>query len=321
MRVLVVGDFGNTGPGRFAKALWWSLNQEIEADKVDLGREGKLRVLKYFKTYDIVNLVGFSWPDHVIASWHPKLVLSVMGIARLELRLGFDYTRRFLFTEQATLRRAKRVVYHSELLKRMFVREYGVSTEHWRKVPGALDPDFLELAEPKDLGEILGFEGPYILWIGNFRRIKGAKECLRIFKVFRERNPDFRLVMLGVGQGPPAEGVLWLPKLDTERYKRALAGASAYLNTSLYESFSLATLEAASQGVPPLVSRFAGVSEWLSREFPELVIDPRNPEEAAARLERVLSRPPKAEVLISWARGFTGKPLAEAYLKVYREIL
>ncbi len=321
MRVLVVGDFRNTGPGRFAKALWWSLKKFVEVERVDLGREGKLRALKYFKNYDIINLVGFAWPDHVLASWHPRLVLSVRGIAKLEARLEFKYPKKLLFTEWITLKRAKRVVYHSELLRRMFVREYGASTEHWRKVPGALSPDFIEIAEPKGARELLGFQGSYILWVGNFRRIKGARECLRIFSLLKGRNRGLHLVMLGVADGPPAEGVHWLPKLDTEAYKRVLAGAAAYINTSLYESFSLTSLEAASQGVPPLVSRFAGASEWLAKEFPKLVIDPRKPEEAAEKIEAALANPPAPERLISWARGFTGEPLAKAYLRVYEEIL
>ncbi len=107
-------------------------------------------------------------------------------------------------------------------------------------------------------GEVLGLgDRPYLCYLGRVDEHKGCGMLAAFFAQYKERHPgDLALALVGpvsdrapdhpdiVVTGTVSEGDKW----------DVLAGATAMVNPSAYESFSLVVLEAWTVGVPVLVN-------------------------------------------------------------------
>jgi glycosyltransferase involved in cell wall biosynthesis len=121
-----------------------------------------------------------------------------------------------------------------------------------------------------DRGEVIGMavddteavraeirERPYFLYSGRIEPAKGADKLLDAFARLRESGRcDAQLVftgadVLGLPRSPDIE---YLGFVDEERKRALMAGALAFVLPSVYESFSIVTLEAMAQRTPVLVN-------------------------------------------------------------------
>ncbi|AWM36073.1 D-inositol-3-phosphate glycosyltransferase [Gemmata obscuriglobus] len=128
----------------------------------------------------------------------------------------------------------------------------------WGEIPGLLVamPVVTEPAAPAS-------GTPYLLYCGRIDEAKGCRELLEMFERFRLKHPNrLRLVLVGAEhmtgiRGRPGveyRGVV----SDAEKFS-LMAGATAVVMPSAYESFSLATLEALAQRTPVLVNEACAV--------------------------------------------------------------
>jgi glycosyltransferase involved in cell wall biosynthesis len=117
--------------------------------------------------------------------------------------------------------------------------------------------------------EVLGLgERPYLVCVGRVDDGKGTRTLARFFAAYKERHPGpLALALLGpvvdapdphpdiVVTGPVSEDVKW----------GALRAATALVNPSGYEAFSLVLVEAWSAGIPVVVNdRCAATSEHVA---------------------------------------------------------
>ena len=107
-------------------------------------------------------------------------------------------------------------------------------------------------------GEVLGLgDRPYLCYLGRVDEHKGCGMLAAFFAQYKERHPgDLALALVGpVSDRAPDHPDIVVPGTVSEADKwDILAGTTAMVNPSAYESFSLVVLEAWTVGVPVVVN-------------------------------------------------------------------
>lgn len=123
--------------------------------------------------------------------------------------------------------------------------------------------------EPEAFRSAYGLgDRPYVLYLGRIDPNKGADDALAYLSAYRRRRrDDVALVMVGAPSMPVQEGpgVLVTGFVDEQTRWNALAGASALIQPSYQESFSMALAESWLVGRPAIVQRRCDVLAGLAR--------------------------------------------------------
>jgi N-acetyl-alpha-D-glucosaminyl L-malate synthase BshA len=132
-----------------------------------------------------------------------------------------------------------------------------------------IDPDvYNRSAHPPLLRKQVG-EGPILMHISNFRRVKRVRDVVGIFAAVNREIPSW-LVMVGDGPDRPEaedetrrlgieDRVHFLGKIDN--VAPLLASADLFLLPTSSESFGLSALEALASGVPVVGTNAGGMPE------------------------------------------------------------
>lgn len=219
--------------------------------------------------------------------------------------------------------RADVLMVDSDFTGREAVRLLGVDPERIRKV--YLSSESMQL-DPEIFQQFSGIHDKYILYVGTVEPRKNIFNLLTAWQTVRQEHPDLKLVIAGRwGWGPVAlknllgnsGGVIWTGQLSDSILKSCITGAELLVYPSFYEGFGLPPLEAASAGVPSvitpadaLVEIFSGISNISLNHNPDSI--------AGAILESLDTAYNKKD-LIEFASGFSVKCMAEKVLDVYRE--
>jgi glycosyltransferase involved in cell wall biosynthesis len=152
----------------------------------------------------------------------------------------------------------------------------------------------------------------------------------------REGERRFKLVIAGTG---PSEGdverlardsvgdVSFLGFVDEARKRELLGEADVFVQLSMREGLSIATLEAMATGVPCMVSDLPGVREPVEPgKTGYLVPNPESVEDVIAVLRRLLDSRAELEAMRTAARLATEErysldAMAQGYLRVYQRLL
>jgi glycosyltransferase involved in cell wall biosynthesis len=151
------------------------------------------------------------------------------------------------------------------------------------------------------------------------------------------RTGEHRLELVIAGAGPSQAEVARMAArspltrfvgfVDEENKRELIAGADAFVQLSVREGLSIATLEALACGVPCIVSDLPGVREPITPgETGYLVSDPENVDCVVAVLRRVLQERDKLGPMRSVARRlaeerYSHGVMAEAYYRIYRRVV
>ena len=104
---------------------------------------------------------------------------------------------------------------------------------------------------------VYGLENtPYLLYVGRIDPGKGSLEMYDFFWAYKRRHPGpLKLVIVGepVITLPPNDSIIVTGYLSESDKLDAIAGCTAFLQPSYFESFSMALTEAWSQGRPAIV--------------------------------------------------------------------
>ena len=106
---------------------------------------------------------------------------------------------------------------------------------------------------------------PYLVYVGRLDPSKGVGELLRFFDAYKRRNKgksNLKLVLAGDGdiQVPTRPDVIVTGFLEEQMKRDVIAGSSALVQSSYFESFSIVLCEAWRESRPALVQ---GISEVL----------------------------------------------------------
>ncbi len=171
-------------------------------------------------------------------------------------------------------------------------RWYRLPPAKVRTVPLGVDPRFFELAACRR-------PEPFLLTVSTLHPHKNLDGLLRAFAAFRERHPEYRLVVCGIHGFFSAELHAlrdrlhladsvdfpgWIPR---DRLYKLYARATAFLYPSLFEGFGMPVLEALAAGVPTACSQIepiAGIAGDAALKF-----DPRDPAAIAEAMHRLVA--------------------------------
>ena len=187
------------------------------------------------------------------------------------------------------------VVAVSDSTREDLMRWYRLPPSKLRTIPSGVDPHFFELAAFRR-------PEPFLLAVSTLHPHKNLDGLLRAFAIFRERHPDYRLIVSGIhgffspqlhtlrdslGLAGSVEFPGWIPREDLyDLYRRA----TAFLYPSLFEGFGLPVLEALAAGVPTACSSIEPLNNLAAGAA--LKFDPRSPAAIAAAMQRLVEDEP-----------------------------
>jgi glycosyltransferase involved in cell wall biosynthesis len=279
---------------------------------------------------DVIHATGIVMPPPT-----RPVVLTVHDLAYLDYpelftRQGLRFFRRAL---DLALRDAS-LVLCSSLATLERCREAGFADERLRHVPLGVRTT---RATPEDIARVrsaYSLPERFILWTGTVEPRKNLAGLVRAFSLL---DTDAELVLVGPpGWNEDIERHLdelpmekrdrvrllgWVPRGDLEAL---YAAAAVMCFPSLLEGFGFPVVEAMAQGTPVVTSQGTSTEELVSGSA-GLLVDPRQPEEIAAALGRVLSDPVLAVRLstigLERAVGYTWEHTAEHVERAYEESL
>lgn len=289
----------------------------------------------------------FSLAEHLelprrISEWHPALFhaptlavpLGVRGrlVVTVPDLTPYHFPRRglerlyFRGILAPSLRRARRVLVYSEHTARDLVAHLGVPRERITVSPLGVDPALggpLAPGRLEALREQLGLGTPYVLCLSNPKPHKNVGVLL---EAWARLGPRAELVLVCARSGwldRALEGLGRVRRLDhvpEEALPALYQGARVLVLPSLYEGFGLPVAEAMAAGTPVLAARAASLPELVGEDG--LLFDPRDPDDLARSLERLLSDEPLGLELSrrgrERARRWTWEETARVHLATYR---
>ncbi len=232
-------------------------------------------------------------------------------------------------------RRARLVVAVSENTRRDVERMWSIPRERIAVVHEGVAPRYRPVEERGEVEAALarhGIEAPYFLYLGGFDPRKNLRNMFAGFKRFLlSAGGGHRLVLCGDARGFEGylgealeelgleDSVVLTGFVPEEDLPALYSGAAAFVCVSLYEGFGLPLLEAMACGTPVLASDCSSIPEVVGDAG--LLVDPLEPGEIAAGLERLAGDAGLAEKLSARgrerARLFTWEKAAGSILGLY----
>jgi glycosyltransferase involved in cell wall biosynthesis len=236
-------------------------------------------------------------------------------------------------------RRAEHIVTVSEYSKARIVERLGVAASKVTVIHNGVDSDFRcmerEEAFPQ-VSEALGIHEPYLLYVGSLKPYKNVSTLLKAFAMLHNRREiRQKLLILGddaAGKRPLVEECSRLGIEDRTQFvsyaaqgllPRIYAAADLLVMPSRMEGFGLPVLEAMACGTPVVCSRAASLPEVGGDAV--VYFDPKEPEELAQAIERVLS---SNELRLSLrakglerAKRFTWEESTRKHVELYQRVL
>lgn len=274
-------------------------------------------MMRFFSSQPIVTTCHLLYAE-------PRSSVSVRAMLWLEERM---YRRLpIVFTVSGRLRQ--------ELIAR------GVSTSRLRTIPNGINPQISGLNEPTDrnrLRQSLG-ASPDTFVVINVARLSEQKNQFAIIeaaRLMRDTHPHVRFWIAGDG-----------PMRDTLREHIAsygledrvlllgfrqdvsalLAGADAFLLTSIEEGLPMSLLEAMAARIPIATTAVGGIPEAVSDGYSAVMIDSSNARELSDQLALIVDSPAFRTRLAEAAHAeyvsrFSATSMARAYRTAYAEVI
>jgi glycosyltransferase involved in cell wall biosynthesis len=289
-----------------------------------------------FGASDILHIQGADSPIGNVVTAH-CCTAAMHAAARA---LGFH--RRFNHTigaraEEYSLGKSttRAVIAVSEKVKREIEKYYGIKPGMVTVIrPGvdlaAFHPD--NRSRRREMRMRLGLQAEDFVAVhvgGNYRQ----KGLLTLVEAARLVGGPLKVVAVGVARDRALADLL-APDIQAGRV--LLTGATAnvasyyaladcFVLPTVYDTFSLVTLEAMASGLPVIVSSAAGITEGLTDGVDAMILDdPRNVASLAERLDEVVRDDARRRSLAEGARRtaerYSWDRVADATLAVYRSV-
>ena len=174
------------------------------------------------------------------------------------------------------------------------------------------------------------------LVIGNTGRLaqqKDNKTLIESMAIFKARNPQIPFVLLLAGDGPDRKALedltASLKLTDEVRFlgfvsniPQFLAGLDIFISPSLWEGLSISLLEAMAAAKPIITTSILPNAELIEHEVNGLIVSPRQPEQIAEALLRLVQDTQLAKNFAAVARkdvleNFTIDRMFEETLELY----
>jgi len=181
-------------------------------------------------------------------------------------------------------------------------------------------------ADPSAFRSSFSVQERYLLYVGTIEPRKNIQALLDSWETVKREHSSLVLVIAGRwGWGPEsfrkrllnAEGVILTGVLHEKMLKSCVSGAELLVYPSLYEGFGLPPLEAASAGVPSVITPASALREIYSGIA--TVADGFDSVSITESILACLDNDHDPEALIEFASEFSTERMALNVLKVYEE--
>lgn len=183
------------------------------------------------------------------------------------------------------------------------------------------------MADPSAFREKFSLqEERYIVFSGTIEPRKNISALLDSWETVNRTHTDLYLVIAGRwGWGPfelrrklqDTKGIILTGSLSENMLKSCISGAELLVYPSLYEGFGLPPLEAASAGIPSVLTPASALKEIYSGV--SIIAEGFDPDSIARSILHSLDIEHDAELLMDFASGFSIERMTEEVLKVYEE--
>ncbi len=300
-------------------SLWWKwyLPRVLRKDSVDV----------------------FHGPNHFAPSFDPeKSIVTIHDLAyfRMQVHEAGENAMLQTWTKHA-LQWANTVIALSENSKRD-VEELGVAPARIRVIYGGghvVPEDQIQYSRTEELKKSLKLPDKYILFVGSLQPRKNVPFLLRSFaRLKKEMTLPHRLVLAGhrdtaaseidrlVQELGIAADVLITGYVDASQLPLLYKMADLFVLPTLYEGFTLVTLEAMAYGVPVIATDTSSIREGVGEAA--LLVEPDDIEALACAMRSVLTQGDLHQRLIErgrdQARKFNWDQCARETLALYREV-
>lgn len=256
-----------------------------------------------------------------IATFHAKLPETLMS--RTVVKVVEPYTR-------AVLRNLDELTAVSEA-----AAEYVCSLTD---VPVTIIPNGVDLSVFKESKKPVDAQAEQtertILYIGRLERRKGVSYLLEAFRLLRERDEDIQLII--AGDGPDRlklerlaeeleldDCVTFTGYVTDDEKLQLLSIADLFCAPALYgESFGIVLLEAMATGLVTVAGNNPGYASVLQDLGSLSLVNPKDPEEFARRLDVMLHDEALRKIWKKWAKDYIKQfdypRIVDQYLDVYK---
>jgi len=152
--------------------------------------------------------------------------------------------------------------------------------------------------------------GDYLAVLTTFRPAKNVQNVIKAVELFLKRSSikDFKLKIAGQGDGKKdlehmandlgiSQNVEFCGRLSDEDLPGFFRNARALAYCPIDEPFGLVPLEALARKTPVIVSNHGGPAETVEHEVTGLHVNPFDPEDIAAAIERIWKDSSKAKIM------------------------
>ena len=269
-------------------------------------RPGELR-----RELDQADVVHYPLTIPLPQSRRPTVV-TLLDVQHLDLPGLFTRSerafRRLAYDRAA--RRADHVIVISEWVRERAVERLGLDPRRVHAIHlgvdrGVFTPDDTVAREP------------FLLYPARPWAHKNHGRLLEAFSLVRQKRPELRLVLTGVGHEPTTQvGVEIRGSVSRDELVDLYRRAAALVFPSLYEGFGLPPVEAMACGCPVAASSSGSLPEICGDAA--VLFDPTAPEAIASGIETALSRAPELAGLgLARAANFTWEATARRHDDVY----
>ncbi|MHA1942937.1 MAG: glycosyltransferase [Candidatus Thorarchaeota archaeon] len=219
---------------------------------------------------------------------------------------------------------------------------YDFQSENITIIPPGVD---IEAFHPGKTSENSELPTNYIFCLSRIDENKGHELLLNAFDIVRRNLPEIHLVIGGGSPRPKPREEQLLNKIEKiidgkgmrdrvhlvgyipdEKIKSFYQQARVFVLPSTFEPFGMTALEAIACGTPAIVSKFAGVSEFLSDHTDSIVTNPTDTEKFASAILEILEDQKLAEQIglegmKTIRKSFSWDAIAEMHLLFYENFM
>ncbi len=300
----------------------WQLIKMLFTKKIDLLHITTFIARSFFFILIAKKLRGF------------PILFTSHGSQKLECEQGMSKGFRRIYNpivDKMIIKTAEQTVCVSELLKNKHAEYYGIRVDGMRVVGNGVNP--IEL-EPSPHNSVKSKE---ILVTVGTTRAKGLETAIESLLDINRK--DAVLYIVGKENEYTAalrkkycmsrhhndSQIIFTGLIPDEEKNDLLKHASIYLQTSTWESFSIATLEAARFGIPVIISKTVGVSSIFTDGVDGFVIDAGDKVRLGELINKLLNSQELRTRIGNAGRELAKKQswdaIAEKYRAIYDEML
>lgn len=200
-------------------------------------------------------------------------------------RLGISYRRLYagILFEKLQFRTSKMLVAPSSLVSRDLQDFYGVPKSKIVVQPHGVDIEYYQPIAPSEKRNLSPEGKTTILFVGGSPLRKGFHLLLKSLSLVKDHS-NLKLIAVGFKPSTSLEflvGRLGLRNevsfegfVSTKRLKELYQQSDMYVLPSLYDPFSIATLEAMASGLTSIVSPYTGITDILHNWYDAIVVNP-----------------------------------------------